>query len=158
MKAFKQSFGKACMNSYQTDGNGIMEYKILEIQISGVKAASSLAILCENRFVKQISTCIYQILKSFSISSLHETQVHCEIYLYYQCVHNQVAIIYMQYMFSLIRIAILSVQTTSHNIGDEMLCQVAKAIKPLFNIVIISDSVITNYYSSLATAIAACLF
>lgn len=61
-------------------------------------------------------------------------------------------------MFSLIRIAILSVQTTSHNIGDEMLCQVAKAIKPLFNIVIISDSVITNYYSSLATAIAACLF
>lgn len=62
-------------------------------------------------------------------------------------------------MFSLIRIAILSVQTTSHNIAsDEMLCQVAKAIKPLFNIVIISDSVITNYYSSLATAIAACLF
>lgn len=62
-------------------------------------------------------------------------------------------------MFSLILIAFLSVQTTSHNIGDEMLCQVAKAIKPSFNIVTISDSVITNYYSSLATAInAACLF
>ena len=62
-------------------------------------------------------------------------------------------------MFSLILIAFLSVQTTSHNIGDEMLCQVAKAIKPSFNIVIISDSVITNYYSSLATAInAAYLF
>ena len=62
-------------------------------------------------------------------------------------------------MFSLIHIAFLSVQTTSHNIGDEMLCQVDKAIKTLFNFVIISDSVMTNYYFSLATAInAACLF